>query len=140
MNFSLPGKFAIFFYGTFETASLKNSEIWPYDAESKDKFCIPTVVKRKGYLEGLDQVLSQKSTVTQFCNHRSVTQVCHSSPLSLKSTVTQVHCHSIPPQQIEHTPEIAPILADVVLEAAAKPKTSPAPIVLKKPVKLRKTK
>jgi len=86
------GKFAIFFYGTFETASLKNSEIWPYDAESKDKFCIPTVVKRKGYLEGLDQ--------------------------------------------IEHTPEIAPILADVVLEAAAKPKTSPAPIVLKKPVKM----
>ena len=77
---------------------------------------------------------------------RASTRYSVRNPLTLKSattdlllkSVTQVRCRSSLPSQIEHTPEIAPILADVVLEATAKPKTSPAPIVLKKPVKLRR--
>lgn len=88
------GKFAIFFYGTFETASLKRNEIWPYDEEHKAKFCVPSVIKRKGYPEGLDQ--------------------------------------------IENSPEIAPILSDLETEIAppTKIKQNSAPVVLKKPVKM----
>lgn len=89
------GKFAIFFYGTYETASLKRNEIWPYDEEHKAKFCNPNVIKRKGYPEGLEQ--------------------------------------------IEKTPEIAPIFTDMETETApsvTKLKQSPAPVVLKKPVKM----
>ena len=34
---SLSGKYGIFFYGTYETASLKASEIWPFNEENATK-------------------------------------------------------------------------------------------------------
>jgi len=50
------GRFAIFFYGTFEKAFLKSIDIFPFNTENKDKFATPTNVKRKGYTEGLYQI------------------------------------------------------------------------------------
>ena len=66
-------KFRVFFYGTFERADIKKSELWPYNLENKNKFGPPNM-KRKGstgraldktsiisctylgYAEGLDQI------------------------------------------------------------------------------------
>ena len=39
-NESLSGKYGIFFYGTYETASLKASEIWPFNEENATKYYI----------------------------------------------------------------------------------------------------
>lgn len=52
---SSSGKFSVFFYGTFETAALKRTELWHYTQENKDKFGPPNL-KRKGYSEGLHQI------------------------------------------------------------------------------------
>ena len=51
-------KFRVFFYGTYEHADIKKSELWPYNQENKDKFGPPNL-KRKGYAEGLDQIENQ---------------------------------------------------------------------------------
>lgn len=48
-------RFKVFFYGTYETATLKSEDIWHYSAETKEKFA-PKNLKRKGYPEGLDQI------------------------------------------------------------------------------------
>lgn len=48
-------KFRVFFYGTFERADIKKTEIWPFNQENKDKFGPPNL-KRKGYAEGLHQI------------------------------------------------------------------------------------
>ena len=42
-----PAKFRVFFYGTFERADIKKSEIWPYNLENKNKYGPPNM-KRKG--------------------------------------------------------------------------------------------
>lgn len=52
---SSSGKYSVFFYGTFETAALKRSELWPYTQENREKFGPPNI-KRKGYSEGLHQI------------------------------------------------------------------------------------
>jgi len=54
---SIPSKdrYKCYFYGTYETASLKNEDIWIYNAQNKDKFA-PKNMKRKGYTEGMDQL------------------------------------------------------------------------------------
>jgi len=52
---SNSGKYSVFFYGTFETATLKRTELWPYTQEYKEKFGPPNL-KRKGYSEGLEQI------------------------------------------------------------------------------------
>eukprot|EP00092_Neocalanus_flemingeri_P004329 GFUD01004654.1.p1 GENE.GFUD01004654.1~~GFUD01004654.1.p1 ORF type:complete len:485 (+),score=184.73 GFUD01004654.1:81-1457(+) len=52
---STSGKYSVFFYGTFETAALKRSELWPYTQENREKFGPPNI-KRKGYSEGLHQI------------------------------------------------------------------------------------
>ena len=52
---STSGKYNVFFYGTFETAALKRSELWPYTQENKEKFGPPNL-KKKGYSEGLHQI------------------------------------------------------------------------------------
>jgi len=96
---STSGKYSVFFYGTFETAALKKSELWPYTQENKEKFGPPNL-KKKGYSEGL--------------------------------------------HQIENTPEIAPASDDNLIDndiippvkKTPKPKESPSPVILKKPVKL----
>jgi len=48
-------RFKIYFYGTYETANLKNEDIWHYSEETKAKFA-PKNMKRKGYTEGLEQL------------------------------------------------------------------------------------
>jgi len=52
---SSSGKYSVFFYGTFETAALKKSELWPYTQENREKFGPPNL-KKKGYSEGLHQI------------------------------------------------------------------------------------
>jgi len=48
-------RYKIYFYGTYETANLKNEDIWNYTETNKDKFA-PKNLKRKGYSEGLDEL------------------------------------------------------------------------------------
>lgn len=48
-------RYKVFFYGTFETATLKKEDIWPYNQENEDKFAAKNL-KRKGYSDGLDQI------------------------------------------------------------------------------------
>jgi hypothetical protein len=31
-------KYSVFFYGTYETATVRRDEIWPYNDETKEKF------------------------------------------------------------------------------------------------------
>jgi len=52
---NVNGKHGVFFYGTYETATVKKSEIWPYNEDNKAKFGPPNL-KRKGYSEGLEQI------------------------------------------------------------------------------------
>lgn len=54
---SIPSKdrYKTYFYGTYETATLKNEDIWIYTAENKEKFASKNM-KRKGYPEGLEQL------------------------------------------------------------------------------------
>jgi len=48
-------KYKVFFYGTFETATLKNEDIWYFSEERAESFENKNR-KRKGYLEGMDQI------------------------------------------------------------------------------------
>jgi len=48
-------RYKIYFYGTYEIATVKGEDIWPYNPETKAKFA-PKNLKRKGYSEGLDQI------------------------------------------------------------------------------------
>jgi len=48
-------RYKIYFYGTYEIATVKGEDIWAYNQESKAKFA-PKNMKRKGYSEGLDQI------------------------------------------------------------------------------------
>jgi len=54
-GFSSKDRYKIYFYGTHETASLKNEDVWLYSEDTKAKFA-PKNLKRKGYSEGLDQI------------------------------------------------------------------------------------
>jgi len=48
-------RYKVYFYGTYETATLRSEDIWPYNPETKEKFA-PKNMKRKGYPEGIDQI------------------------------------------------------------------------------------
>jgi len=48
-------RFKLYFYGTYETAGLKNEDIWIYNEQNKEKFA-PKNMKRKGYSEGLNEL------------------------------------------------------------------------------------
>jgi len=48
-------RYKIYFYGTYEIATVKGEDIWAYTPETKAKFA-PKNLKRKGYSEGLDQI------------------------------------------------------------------------------------
>jgi len=48
-------RYKIYFYGTYEIATLKSEDIWLYTPETKEKFA-PKNLKRKGYTEGIDQI------------------------------------------------------------------------------------
>ena len=127
----ISGKYGIFFYGTYETASLKASEIWPFNEDNASKYVVDisqqkiklllenhsrfateNQLKRKGYSEGMEQV------------NRNV------------PPAIEVQINSF---QIRNTPEIAPVLGDLedLPSPAAKSRSSPStPVVLKKPVRM----
>merc|ERR1712098_402961 len=48
-------RYKVYFYGTYETATLRSEDIWPYNPETKEKFATKNM-KRKGYPEGIDQI------------------------------------------------------------------------------------
>lgn len=48
-------KYKIYFYGTYETASLKSEDIWIYNKENEETFG-PKYIKKKGYREGLYEI------------------------------------------------------------------------------------
>ena len=48
-------RYKVYFYGTYETATLRSEDIWPYNPETKEKFASKNM-KRKGYPEGIDQI------------------------------------------------------------------------------------
>ena len=59
----ISGKYGIFFYGTYETASLKASEIWPFNEENASKYVV--FLKKK-----IKLLLLNHST--QICHWKSV--------------------------------------------------------------------
>ena len=48
-------RYKVYFYGTYETGTLKSEDMWTYNPENKAKFT-PKNMKRKGYTEGVDQI------------------------------------------------------------------------------------
>ena len=53
----LPGaRLAVFFYGTFETATVWASAVVPYNAENRKKFSDVKLMKRKTYVQGMDRI------------------------------------------------------------------------------------
>ena len=48
-------RYKVYFYGTYETATLRSEDIWPFNQETKEKFASKNM-KRKGYAEGIDQI------------------------------------------------------------------------------------
>jgi len=48
-------RYKVYFYGTYETATLRSEDIWPYNPDTKEKFASKNM-KRKGYAEGIDQI------------------------------------------------------------------------------------
>ena len=55
---NLPRKtfrYKVYFYGTYETGTLKSEGMWIYNPENKAKFT-PKKKKPKGYDEGVDQI------------------------------------------------------------------------------------
>merc|ERR1712059_58373 len=48
-------RYKIYFYGTYEIATLKGENIWPFNQETKDKFASKNI-QRKGYSQGLVQI------------------------------------------------------------------------------------
>ena len=48
-------RYKVYFYGTYETATLRSEDIWPYNPDTKEKFATKNM-KRKGYAEGIDQI------------------------------------------------------------------------------------
>lgn len=58
---SSSDQYSVFFFGTFETATLKSSKLWSYTQENMKKFGPPNIFRkgyeeRKGYSEGLYQI------------------------------------------------------------------------------------
>ena len=48
-------RYNIFFYGTYQTATVKSKDIWHYTQETKEKFG-SRKIKSKGYTEAIDQI------------------------------------------------------------------------------------
>ena len=48
-------RYKVYFYGTYETGTLKAEDMWPYNPETKAKFAQKNM-KKKGYTEGIDQI------------------------------------------------------------------------------------
>jgi hypothetical protein len=46
-------KYKVFFYGTYESATVKATDVWPFDEKTKNKF---GKQKRKGFAEALDEI------------------------------------------------------------------------------------
>lgn len=53
-------KYNVYFYGTGETASIKQEDLFPYEA-SKEKFATEKIMKRKGFKEAMIQIESALS-------------------------------------------------------------------------------
>ena len=51
-------RYKVYFFGTYETGTLKGEDVWPYNADTKAKFT-PKNSKKKGYSEGIYQVQMQ---------------------------------------------------------------------------------
>jgi len=48
-------KYAVFFFGTFETGNMNTNQMWPFNQTFKDRFAPPNL-KRKLYSEGMHQI------------------------------------------------------------------------------------
>jgi len=48
-------RYKVYFYGTYETGTLKAEDMWPYNPDTKAKFAQKNM-KKKGYTEGIDQI------------------------------------------------------------------------------------
>ena len=48
-------RYKIFFYGTYETATLRGQDIWPYNSDNKAKFAGKNM-KKQLYADGIDQI------------------------------------------------------------------------------------
>ena len=55
------GKYGIFFYGTYETASLKASEIWPFNEDNASKYVV-FLNKRSNFYLKIIQDLPPKTS------------------------------------------------------------------------------
>jgi len=102
------GKYAIFFYGTYETASLKASEIWPYDEPNLARFGTDNIKKRPGYSEGLDQILHSPEIAPVLGDEALQMPSPRPSPKLSKPVVLKKPMRMLDGTPIQHSPSPSP--------------------------------
>ena len=124
-------RYKVYFYGTYETATLRSEDIWPYNPETKEKFAAKNM-KRKGYPEGIDQIENtpEIAPVEGELDNLDTTAEVEASPLVINEPLKKVGGGSkaATPVSKAATPasKVATPVSKVVAKAKETPKSAPA--------------
>ena len=64
-------KYSVFFFGTQQTGSVRESHLWPYNKSNTAKFCTEKMKKRPDFAKGMHQMNLEESG----WEHDSVTKL-----------------------------------------------------------------
>jgi len=109
-------RYKIYFYGTYEIATLKSEDIWLYTPETKEKFA-PKNMKRKGYTEGIDQIENTPEIAPVEGEYEE---------LGLIGSVSQESL--VVAEAPKKATKVAPKLTDVVKKPVSTPKSVSKPV------------
>jgi len=123
-------RYKVYFYGTYETATLRSEDIWPYNPETKEKFAAKNM-KRKGYPEGIDQIENtpEIAPVEGELDNLDTTAEVEASPLVINEPLKKVGgSKAATPVSKAATPasKVATPVSKVVAKAKETPKSAPA--------------
>lgn len=116
-------RYKVFFYGTFETATLKKEDIWPYNQENEDKFAAKNL-KRKGYSDGLDQIKNTPEIAPVEGEGMDVSMDMSFDTSVADNTDASLVIDDTP--KLKQTPSVSKVKKEAVSSPKSTPKSTPA--------------
>lgn len=132
------GKYAIFFYGTYETGFVKKTEVWELSPENEEQF-VAKNIHRRGYREGMEQIKNSPEIAPSDLSELMESVAAAENPDMAASVTAALNPRPAPVKK-------TPAAAATALATSPSPNSkaaglastgaSSAPPVVKRPVKL----